>query len=155
MLKLASVPFQVSNKIFISYFIQDKKRSCDCLLFIYELWPSGGIVILYKSKLHKGIYELQDMSTSNNRILNLREIHLISDWEFKDKIEITIPPLSRFDLLCLFLHFCKILKLASVPFQVSNKIFISYFIQDKKRSSLMYIHFNILYQKTKQKQKVI
>jgi exonuclease III len=29
---------------------------------------SGGIVILYKSKLHKGIYELQDMSTSKNRI---------------------------------------------------------------------------------------
>jgi exonuclease III len=29
---------------------------------------SGGIVILYKSKLHKGIYELQYMSTSKNRI---------------------------------------------------------------------------------------
>jgi exonuclease III len=29
---------------------------------------SGGIVILYKSKLHKGIYELQDMSTSKYRI---------------------------------------------------------------------------------------
>ena len=29
---------------------------------------SGGIVILNKSKLHKGIYELQDMSTSKYRI---------------------------------------------------------------------------------------
>ena len=33
---------------------------------------SGGIVILYKSKLHKGIYELQDMSTSKNHIIWLK-----------------------------------------------------------------------------------
>lgn len=29
---------------------------------------SGGVIILYKSKLHKGIYELQDVTTSKNRI---------------------------------------------------------------------------------------
>jgi hypothetical protein len=82
MLKLASV---VSNKLFISYFIQDKKRSSLHLspkpftfqeLILQKCRKkqrrskrfSGGIVILYKSKLHKGIYELQDMSTSKNRI---------------------------------------------------------------------------------------
>ena len=53
----------------------------------------SAVVLLYytnQNYIKEYRYELQDMSTSNNRILNLREIHLISDWEFKDKIEYNI-----------------------------------------------------------------